>query len=61
MKDFDEQEVTPTDTAIVAAFQARELADEVRQRAISSLRWAVEPDDYDQLMAMGDLGGAELW
>lgn len=53
--------VTPAPAALVAAFQARELAEEVRERAITSLRWAVEPDDYDQLMAMGDLGGAELW
>lgn len=50
----------PTDTAIVAAFQARELAEEVRQRAITSLRWAVEPEDYDLIMAAGDLGGAEI-
>lgn len=52
----------PTDTAIVAAFQA--LPDdayaESRERAINSLRMRDLTDDYDQVRAAGDLGGAEI-
>lgn len=51
----------PSDTALVAAFVALpdDYADS-RERAISSLRWACDPIDYDLMMAAGDLGGAEL-
>lgn len=50
-----------TDSELVRAFQALDddYADS-RERAISSLRRFVEPDDYDLVMAAGDLGGAEL-
>lgn len=52
-----------TAIALVAAIAARELDDAEREGTISSLRRFVEPDDYDLMMAAGDLGGAEvdLW
>jgi len=51
--------VTPSDTAVVRAWNARELPDDVRTRAISSLRDLV--DDYDFAVGnAGDLGGAEI-
>ena len=49
-----------TPTALVAAFQARELGEGVWERAISSLRLCADPFDYDLTMAAGDLGGAEI-
>jgi len=49
-----------TPAALVAAVAARELDDTVREGAISSLRWACDPIDYDLMMAAGDLGGAEI-
>jgi len=49
-------------TAIVAAFQALPQDDyaESRERAINSLRMRDLSDDYDQVRAAGDLGGAEI-
>ena len=49
------------DTDIVQRAQALGVDPEERDRAISSLRWAVDYEDYDQLMAMGDLSGADVW
>ena len=50
---------TPTDTEIVAAFQARELAEEVRERAITSLRWACDEEDWLACAAQSNAVGVE--
>lgn len=36
-------------------------AQDSREPTLGSLRWAVDCEDYDQLMAMGDLSGADVW
>lgn len=60
MKDFDEQEVTSTDREIVAAFVA--LPDdyaESRERAINSLRWGCDEDDWLACAAQANALGVE--
>lgn len=50
-----------TPTALVAAFQARELGEGVRERAISSLRWGCDEDDWLACAAQANaLGVTEL-
>lgn len=50
---------TPSDTALVAAFVARELDDDTRERAISSLRWACDEDDWLACAAQANALGVE--
>lgn len=49
----------PTDSELVRAFQARELAEEVRERAITSLRWACDEDDWLACAAQANALGVE--
>lgn len=48
-----------THTELVRAFQARELPDDTRERAISSLRWACDEDGWLACAAQANALGVE--